>query len=182
MKHIILTILSISFISCGNSEFLGFGGAGENSCKYIDIDNSDGTIDVKESAILNVPQINQYPNYCGPASLAMVLEYNGFSYSQKELAQMMEISVLYGVKPEEIVKVAKSIGFSKSSVVSCDLGVLLYSIDNDVPVIVRTYDATLNAAHYMVVVGYDLPSKSIFVNDPAGTSTDRSINGAKAKL
>lgn len=179
MKYILLTVLSIFLMSCGNSDFLGFGGSGETSCKYIDIDSSDGNIDIKETAMLNVPQINQYPNYCGPASLAMVLEYNGYSYSQKELGQMMDISPINGVTPDEIVKVAKSIGLSKSSVVSCDLGILLYSVDNDVPVIVRTYDDTLNAAHYMVVVGYDLDSKSIYVNDPAATSSDRSINGAK---
>ena len=157
-------------MSCGSSDFLGLGGTGETSCKYIDIDDSDGYVDIKESAMLNVTQVNQYPNYCGPASLSMVLEYNGFSYTQKELGQMMDISPVNGVTPDQIVKVAKNLGFNKSSVVSCDLGILLYSVDNDVPVIVRTYDETLNSAHYMVVVGYDLTSKSIYINDPADSS------------
>lgn len=175
MKKLIYLIILLISASCSKSEYIGTGGSGDAMCKFIDIDNRDGQIDVSEKVSLDVKFVNQYENYCGPASLEMVLDYYGLNYTQKELAKMIDMNVNEGVSPSDIIDLVKELGFNKSSIASCDLGVLLYSVDKGYPVIVRTYDSNLEKAHYMVVVGYDINKELLIVNDPA-SFTDTKID------
>jgi len=169
MKKLNFLFLLVFLNSCGS--YVGFGGTGESSCIFID------RKDLKNEVILDVQFINQIENYCGPASLAMVLMYYGENYTQIELAELMGIST-QGVSPNQILKTAKELGYSNSSKANCELDVLLYTLSNRTPVIVRTYDSEEVSAHYMVVVGYNIKKELIYINDPAYNSIE-TYNGTR---
>lgn len=50
--------------------------------------------------VLDVPEIDQYPSMCGPASLQAVMQYWGHNVPQEELAAESEWTEEEGINPE----------------------------------------------------------------------------------
>ena len=114
---------------------------------------------------LNVPLKKQSKYYfCGPASLQMVIEYKGKSYSQGELAQRSKTSISEGTYVYRMVETLNSILNNQYVYVNLtdqafSLG-LIYSIDKGYPVICHTLTSSLKhykgkgSGHYVVATGY----------------------------
>jgi len=128
--------------------------------------------------IERVPHIRQGKNKCGPASMAMVLNYWGVTITQEELSEEMNWSIEKGTSPEEMSHFPSTLGFrvdEYSGGLFGEYGTIEKLIDNIAkgrPVIVRQwldsyYKSKDIMSHYRVVVGYDYPNKIIYIKDPA---------------
>jgi hypothetical protein len=112
---------------------------------------------------LNVPYIAQEPDYCGPASAAMVLGYMGSSITQDEIGAGIVGSS--GIDPLQLRDRVAVLGYNMS-IVSCGFNNLLSLLGEGKPVIVRILNNKKDNGHYVVVTGYDMVQKIIYVNDP----------------
>ena len=163
---LLTTLLLSTALACGpnsNQDALSYGADDQSyyeSAECLDIDIKD----LPDQAYISVPYIEQNENYCGPASLAMVLGYYGEEVSQEVLGEGIVGEL--GVTTRSLSAKAEEYGF-KVDVYSCRIETLLYYVSKDVPVIARIVNSTSTNGHFVTVIGYDLVSKMIYLNDPA---------------
>lgn len=113
--------------------------------------------------MLAVRGINQRSGFCGPAALAMVLDYFGVRKTMKELEKRTGCTAEKGVEGEKLVGVAKEYGltgFVKDEAGIRDLRE--YVTKRKIPVIVDWFSA--DDGHYCVVV--DVGRKYVYLLDP----------------
>lgn len=107
-------------------------------------------------------------NYCGPASLAMVLNSwdEARSFSQRKIADEIYDSGSQATYNSELVLYPRTKGFESYSFQG-DLGILKDLIRKDIPVIVLTKTTKqIGKGHYRVVVGFDEDEGQIIFHDP----------------
>lgn len=115
--------------------------------------------------ILDVPFIKQKISYCGPAALAMVMQYYGCNINQDQIGDKI-YAQYFGAKIGELEEIAKEEGFETISG-SSSLRELISFIDDGCPVIVAQHETISDEnVHYRVVVGYDSENKKIILHDP----------------
>jgi len=124
-----------------------------------------------EYRISSVPFVKQEKNWCGPASLTMVLNYWGDPINQSEVGSAVDPEH-DGTPPEGLISFLESRGyvvydFARHSLEyrSSTMDELKIWISHDYPVVVSqwTYFSG-KGGHYRVVVGYD--AERIYVKDP----------------
>lgn len=159
-KLLSVTVVLISLSACGQK--LSDGAANsqqsiEASCNYVD----EATLPAQIQ--LTVPYVKQDPNYCGPASLSMVMGFYGSTVDQHDIgADIMGPS---GTSTGDLMNKAEIYGY-QGSVVSCGFGGLLGLISKGKPAIVRILNDAGTNGHFIVVTGYDKTSEQVFINDP----------------
>jgi len=107
-------------------------------------------------------------NYCGPACLAMVLNYwdEKRSFSQRKIAGETYDSASQATYNSELVLYPRTHGFESYSFQG-SLPILKEVVGKDVPVIVLTKPVSQIAkGHYRVVVGFDEAEDLIIFHDP----------------
>ena len=107
-------------------------------------------------------------NYCGPACLAMVLNYwdETRSFSQRKITDEIYDSESQATYNSELVLYPRTKGFESYSFQG-DLRVLKDVVAKDIPVIVLTKTIKqLAKGHYRVVIGFDDDRDEIIFNDP----------------
>lgn len=112
--------------------------------------------------MLKVKHFQQKPGYCGPASLKMVLFYYGVDKTEKELVRLSRCSKDKGVEAENLLKVAKRLGFKGFIKDYSTFKDLKRFLKKKIPVIVDWF--SVDEGHYSVVVGLD--KKNIYFQDP----------------
>ena len=85
---------------------------------------------------LKIIPVKQKKNYCGPASLAMVLSFYGINQNQEDLAKATGTDKTGICKEEDILKVAKTFGFGGYIKNNSNLEEVKSLIENNIPVIV----------------------------------------------
>lgn len=115
--------------------------------------------------IENVPFYPQQAFYCGPTTLAEVLNYHGRQTTPEAIAPNLFIPGREGSLQLEMVSAARSHGLLPYSANS-DLGVLLSLVDDNVPVIVLQNVATswFPMWHYALVIGFDQSTETIILH------------------
>lgn len=144
----------------------GFKASFQNSaelCRYVDVQK------LEKSTILSVPYVKQKPNYCGPASVAMVMQYMGSDVTQEEIGLGIVDST--GTSPSDLSDRTDTLGYNLS-VISCGFNNLLSILDGGKPVIVRILNSSKDNGHYIVVTGYDIDKMLIYINDPEKIDRD----------
>jgi uncharacterized protein YvpB len=117
--------------------------------------------------ILDVPKIKQAPLFCAPCSMAMVFNYYGFNLDQKEIAKNLKRGYNGYFDNHDIPRYAIDLGFFAKEESNLSIEYLIQKINKGNPIIVRTcYLSNKNAAHSMVVKGYDDFLERLFFNDP----------------
>jgi len=124
--------------------------------------------------ILKVKSFQETLNsdYCGPASLKIVLDYYGFEKTEKELAKMAGWNKDLGVDDKGIKKAAEKLGFKVKVKNNSSFKDIEKWIRMGVPVIVNWFtrgrtdyaDSNISDGHYSVVIGLD--DKFIYLQDP----------------
>lgn len=112
--------------------------------------------------MLNIKPHLQYAGLCGPACLAMVLDYFGVQKSDKELATLCKADPKVGTTAKQLVTGAKKIGFKAFFKDFSSLAEIKKYIDKKIPVIVDWFSG--DDGHYCVVAGVD--NKFIYLQDP----------------
>ena len=110
---------------------------------------------VCEGKYLEAPFIAQKEFSCGPASLAMVLNYYGCLISQEEIAKNFSSDQLLGSFSLDLIAEAKALGFSVEFGAG-NLEKIKQSLEQNKPAIVfwNYLLEPLPARHFAVVVGY----------------------------
>lgn len=133
--------------------------------------------DSEKAVIANVPFVKQKPDYCGPASLAMILNFYGLNVSQDEIAHEIYSSELKGTISIEMVIYAFKKGF-EAEAYQGGFADLQAKLKAGLPVIVShrvTKDA--KKVHYLVVLGFD-DAKEVFYYH-SDTKNDQAIDYQK---
>ncbi len=118
----------------------------------------------RQIRIEQVPYFAQEENQCGPASLAMVLNYRGLEVSPDELTASLYIPEKEGTLAIEIQARARQFGLLSYNLDS-ELNALLEEIEAGNPVIVMQNLGFTWAPqwHFAVAFGYDLKEKEILL-------------------
>jgi tetratricopeptide (TPR) repeat protein len=118
-----------------------------------------------KTVLNDVPFFSQRAYYCGPAALAMAMNYHGVAVSQKSLAQVVYVPELKGSLQAEMLAATRSHGLL-AYVLRPTLESFLKEIAAGHPVVVlqnlsvRWYPVW----HYAVAIGYDLVSREIILH------------------
>ena len=127
------------------------------------------------SSLLQVPYVYQEGKLCGPASLAMVLQYWGKSETQHTIKGILPEGSLTnrGVRPRYLKNAAEQLGFN-AFIYRGDFTDLKHHLDKGRPIIIQIQSSRLlRTFHYLVVVGVDDNNQSVFLHDPLGNQYQR---------
>lgn len=114
--------------------------------------------------IEGVPYILQKENYCGPATLAMALNFYDGAYDQEKVATLFNIEKNQGTFQTELIHAARSQGFIALRLNTLES--LIKEIENGSPVIVFQnlgFD-WYPLWHYSLVFGYDMNEEYLLVH------------------
>ncbi len=126
------------------------------------------------SALVQLPQqIYQTFNNCGPATLAMYLQYLGQDASQEEIGKRLRPyqnpqgdNDDKSVSLEELADYARSLGLVTYHKPGGSIELLRSLTSHNIPVITRTWlNAQEDIGHYRIVRGYDDAAGHIIQND-----------------
>lgn len=121
--------------------------------------------DVKlATEVSDMPYIEQAVGHCGPATLAMVMNWNGKNLSADELSLDLYSSKKKGSLQSDMISVARKQGMMAVTIQG--LPSLLKEVNEGHPVIVFENLAFtwLPQWHYAVVYGYDLKEKVVLMH------------------
>jgi len=114
---------------------------------------------------IKVPLTYQATSFsCGAAALQSVLYYYGLAVRERKMAERLHTNPEIGTEYKNIIKVARSFGFSAEVIFNTSLQRLEEIIDRQRPVIVLmqawaaqpvSYQGHWGDEHYAVVIGYD---------------------------
>ncbi|MEO8377821.1 MAG: C39 family peptidase, partial [Candidatus Sumerlaeota bacterium] len=111
----------------------------------------------------DIPYLQQRGNYCGPASLHMLLNHYGIHQTQDEIASRVYTGVA-GTPPQVLHHFAQSIGM-KSAEFKADEQTWKKLIDAGYPILWLQMLGG-RGGHYRVITGYDDVFKTWIVHDP----------------
>lgn len=116
--------------------------------------------------MLAVKPIRQKPNFCGVASLKMVLDYFCVEISEKALIELTGATARKGTSFEGMKKAAQRLGFEFYQKDGAKFSDIRYWLNKKIPPIVDWFSIFGGYAegHYSVVVGLD--KKFIYLQDP----------------
>lgn len=114
--------------------------------------------------IKEVPFIKQTKNHCGPASLAMILEYNNRTVDLKELSSQMVTPKARGTYATDLITAVRRQGMIAIKI--NDLKSLLTEVSAGNPVLVfqNVGLSFMPKWHYAVVVGHDLDGPDVILH------------------
>jgi len=128
-------------------------------------DPEDLTVDVPARAqVPGVPLIQQADFYCGPASIAMVMQWAGAEVTQAEVAALSFSPGAEGTYLADMLGASRRLGQLAVTLDSFDQ--LLAEVDAGHPVIVfqNLGISVVPVWHYGVVTGYDLDREEVYLN------------------
>ena len=162
-KHLYkLLALSALMLSCACGSMSSGGqdsytSSIEAACSYVDINTLPAHVELK------IPYVKQAVDYCGPASVVMVMGYYGYAADQYTIgAGIVDGN---GTTASELIEKSEDMGFVGTAV-NCQLNGLLGLLAEGKPVITRVLNDAGTGGHFIVVTGYDKNSSLIYLNDP----------------
>jgi ABC-type bacteriocin/lantibiotic exporter with double-glycine peptidase domain len=124
--------------------------------------------------IAGVPFIPQDEYQCGPASLAMVLQYHGAAIGQEEIAQALYLPSVRGTLNLDLEFYARRRGFEARAFAGT-LDAAKAELRRDRPLIVFQDIGRLSAVpHFAVLLGYDDRARSVVLH--SGTEAYRVVS------
>lgn len=113
--------------------------------------------------MINVRPFQQRADYCGPASLKMVLHHFGIEKTEKEIAKKTGTHKALGIEAEDLLKYAKKLGFQGKIKDNSELRDLTHWVkEKKIPVIVEWFSE--DDGHFSVVV--DIDKENVYIQDP----------------
>jgi ABC-type bacteriocin/lantibiotic exporter with double-glycine peptidase domain len=123
--------------------------------------------------IAGVPFIPQDEYQCGPASLAMVLQYHGAAIGQEEIAQALYLPSVRGTLNLDLEFYARRRGFEARAFAGT-LDAAKAELRRDRPLIVFQDIGLVRAVpHFAVLLGYDDRARSVVLH--SGTEAYRVV-------
>lgn len=118
----------------------------------------------QSSQIEGVPFLQQTTNYCGPATLAMAMNWAGKKVSLEEIAPQVYTPGLKGTLQSDMISASRRQGLMAIPV--SGLNALLHEVSAGHPVIVfeNLSVSWLPQWHYAIVFGYDLSQEKVLMH------------------
>lgn len=123
----------------------------------------------KSALIKDVPFVAQTKNHCGPASLAMMLEFAGLEVSIDELSKQMMTPGKGGTFQSDLLTAARRQGMMAIQIDNMNDLLKEISLGNPVLVFQNLAFESMPQWHYAVALGYDLKGPDIILH----TGTDK---------
>lgn len=118
----------------------------------------------QKNGLLYIKPFRQSPDFCGPASLKMILSYFDVEESEKKLAELSGHKKSTGVEAKGLLSAAKSLGFEGVIKDNCTFeDIRFYIKKKKIPIIIDWFDSS--DGHYSVVIGID--KENIYLLDPS---------------
>jgi tetratricopeptide (TPR) repeat protein len=129
-----------------------------------------------QTFIQGVPLIEQKDNFCGPAALAMVLQWSGDAANMEDLAKQVYTPNLQGTLQNDMLSAARRHG--RLSLVLNRPQDVFEEVAQGHPVIVlqNLGLSWYTRWHYAVVVGYDLQKSEVYLNSGENKQTTLSLD------
>lgn len=135
---------------------------------------------IKKSILLPLPIVNQLKSFtCGAAVIRSLLEYNNDdddTYSEKEIAKLINANSKFGTREKDIVLFLKRRKYDVFYKQNLELMDIFELLSQKQPIITCIqawsekqkvdYSKEEDSGHYVVVVGYDLTQNMIIMMDP----------------
>lgn len=122
------------------------------------------TLNDEKKLLVSVPFIKQRTDYCGPATLAMIINFWGLNITQDEIAEEVYSSVLKGTLSIQMVLYAIKQGF-EAEIYNGSLLDIKDKLTLGLPLIVSHRANTGDEiVHYLVILGFDDNKKVIYVH------------------
>jgi len=107
----------------------------------------------------------QSPGLCGPASLKILLDYYGRTYTEGELSEICNATAEYGTDHADMVAAVASIGGEPVEKFGASLDDIRGFVDDEIPVIVGWFSEYGGQGdHYSVV--YAMDNETLSMMDP----------------
>jgi len=115
--------------------------------------------------VRNVPFVKQKDKFCGPASMASVLQFYGQNIDQDEIAREVYIPELNGALISDMENFARENGYSTETT-NGDIESIKSLIDDQLPVILLVDKGKwkVSVPHYYVAYGYNDEKKTILLH------------------
>ncbi len=126
-------------------------------------------LESSQDLVLEVPYVKQEKNFCGPASLAMVLMYWGSTVSQYEIGERVQNKEKKGVWGEDLKSVAENLGFN-AFIYSSDINNIKENLSKGRPIIVPLTSGSSSNFHFVLIVGVSSTNSKLIYHDPAEES------------
>ncbi|GJM17365.1 MAG: peptidase C39 [Thermodesulfobacteriota bacterium] len=123
----------------------------------------------------NVPFVKQKDKFCGPASMASVLQFYGQDIDQSEIAEVIYIPELNGALISDMENYARDNGYNVEST-NGSIDILKSKLDESQPVILLVDKGKwrVSVPHYYVAYGYNDERKTIILH--TGDKGDQEIS------
>ncbi len=119
---------------------------------------------LKEEKMIHLKPFQQRPDYCGPASLKMVLHHFGIEKTEKQIANAVKAKHSVGIEAEDLLKIAKKYGLQGKIKDRSELKDLTRWVKKKgIPVIVEWF--LEDDGHFSVVT--DLDRENVYLQDPS---------------
>ena len=119
-----------------------------------------------ECKITGVPRVKQIENYCGPASLAAVLDFFGSKETQQQIGKKCYDCANGATNGADMLLYARDRGFVAYSW-NADQSSVKKVLAAGIPVIVLQQNSLEDSSgHYRVLVGYNDATSTFYVVDP----------------
>ena len=113
--------------------------------------------------MINLRPFQQRADYCGPASLEMVLHHFGIEKTEKQIANTVKATHALGIEAEDLLRVAKRWGLKGRIKDNSELKDLMHWVkEKKIPVIVEWFFE--DDGHFSVVV--DIDKENVYLQDP----------------
>ena len=113
--------------------------------------------------MINVKPFQQRSDYCGPASLKMVLHHFGIEKTEKEIGRKSGVNPRLGIEAEDLLRYAKRLGLKGRIKDHSELKDLTHWVkEKKIPVIVEWFFE--DDGHFSVVA--DIDRENVYLQDP----------------
>jgi len=123
----------------------------------------------------NVPFVKQKDKFCGPASMASIMQFYGQDISQNEIAEVIYIPRLNGALISDMENYARKSGYNVQST-NGSIETLKDNLKKKTPVILLVDKGKwkVSVPHYYVAYGYNDENKTIILH--TGEKRDQEIS------
>lgn len=113
----------------------------------------------------NVPFVKQKDKFCGPASMASVMQFYGEDINQDQIAEVIYIPELNGALISDMENYARNNGYNVESM-NGRIEVLKKNLDTKRPVILLVDKGKwkVSVPHYYVAYGYNDEKKTVLLH------------------
>lgn len=113
--------------------------------------------------MIHVRPFQQRADYCGPASLKMILHHFGIEKTEKQIANAVKATHALGIEAEDLLKIAKRFGLKGKIKDHSELNDLVrYVKKKGIPVIIEWFSE--DDGHFSVVT--DIDRENVYLQDP----------------